>query len=126
MLVAKLLGGVEIDYTATLADGAATVTRKGGVGMDDICNDGDDHRINLTVTILDTVTGLTHTITGGNTYWWTDGNGSCDCNRWPADESGSHCRGDSGVCDGCHRFRVVCVEPLLPGYELEDFNRGYD
>ena len=93
---------------------------------DDICNDGDDHRVHLTVTILDTVTGLTHTITGGNTYWWTDGNGSCDCNRWPADESGSHCRGDSGVCDGCHRFRVVCVEPLLPGYELEDFNRGYD
>lgn len=63
-------------------------------------------------------------------YWWTEGNGACDCNR-------SVCLGKAnemeermcvkypelkswqGVCYGCKRFIAVDVRGDLEGYTKE-------
>lgn len=77
------------------------------------------HDVKIRVTILDTLTGRCETDSRWNTYHWTEGNGSCDCNR--------QLLFDAGHNPDCVsiRYRVIDVEPLLPGYSLEDFNEGY-
>ncbi len=89
------------------------------------------HDIPLTVTVLDTVTGEQGTQnTPFGTYWWAEGNGSCDCNRatfFPeqVNEAGNVVDEDTGYCRGCIRYRIVDAQPLLAGYTLADFNEGY-
>ncbi len=72
----------------------------------------------ISVDILDTETGEKVTKEGHSTYFWTEGNGFCDCNRTDRYD-------ESRYCLGCRRFLVVGVNPLLSGYTLDDFNRGY-
>ena len=80
------------------------------------------HTTKLTVTVLDTKTGETAVDRNGNTWDWTEGNWSCDCNR---ELMFGNDDGEEGRCQGSHRYRVVAVEPLLPGYALEEFNQHY-
>lgn len=73
----------------------------------------------ISVTILDIKTGQTKECHGWTELWWTEGNGSCDCNR--AIFMGHHHLG--GVCLGCNRYLIIKVNGSnLP---LEDFNGGY-
>lgn len=79
------------------------------------------HDIPIRVTILDTVTGeRKQDAWSFGTYWWTEGNGGCDCNRRVVFEGmdGDH------PCEN-KRYLIVAVEPLLPGYSVADFNGGY-
>lgn len=80
----------------------------------------------MTVTILDAETGerrdSSALFPGANTFWWAEGNGSCDCNRqllFEEDESGE----DTGVCLGHHRYVIVATsDPEVPIHSL---NQGY-
>ena len=59
----------------------------------------------ITVTILDTVTWEERTSASYSFYWWSEGNGSCDCNRellFGYDTS-------EGYCLGCHRYLIVAT-----------------
>lgn len=80
------------------------------------------HHIKVKVTIKDTVSGSVVEDSRFSTWWWTDGSGSCDCNR--SIFMGDRDPGDEHECV-CVRYRVVAVEPLLEGYTLDDFNQGY-
>ena len=87
-----------------------------------------DDEIELRVTILDTATGERYQGAEGYwVYWWTQGNGSHDCNR----DIGSSLDADSvSVDDGCfacqsERYLVVEVDPMPTGYTLADFNKDY-
>ncbi len=83
----------------------------------------------IQVTILDMETGHVRKSPpfpvgwkdGFGTYWWTEGNGSCDCNRrFVFDGPGFH----DQPCQS-KRYRIIAVEPLLDGFTLEDFNEYY-
>lgn len=90
------------------------------------------------VTIRDRQTGtVAPGMDGFNAYWWSEGNGSCDCNRgdlfpddlpegegeysldWMDDEP------FGPICRGRVRFEIITVEPMPEGMTLADFNRGY-
>lgn len=86
------------------------------------------HDLKITVTILDTQTGEIRQSPpypeewkngGFSTYWWTKGNGSCDCNRKIVFD-----REDDANCESV-RYRIIAVDPLLDSYTLDDFNDGY-
>jgi hypothetical protein len=63
----------------------------------------DDHHDRLyRPTILDRVTGRTHQGVAASLFWWTEGNGSCDCNRGPTPNFDVECK--------CERFVVVDVD----------------
>jgi hypothetical protein len=64
-------------------------------------------------TFLDLRTGKTTKGYDMSYFWWTEGNGSCDCNRvrgfgvaLAAELEAQH----SGVCYGCKRFVAIDVE----------------
>lgn len=81
----------------------------------------------LAVTVLDTVTGESRTLPFTfDPFWWTEGNGSCDCNRrlmfFPEHEPAR----EEGYCLGCERYRIVGVAPMPDGYTLDEFNEGYE
>lgn len=84
------------------------------------------HDIHVRVKLLDTSTGEERWADGQwgrfGTWWWTEGNGGCDCNRRLVFSHGDV--GDGTPCTSI-RYRVVAVEPLLDGYTLDDFNEGY-
>lgn len=88
-------------------------------------DDPDDaFDVPVRVTIRDTVTGDEREgMKGMCTWWWAEGNGSCDCNRELAFKPIEKLEG--GTCAGYLRYRIVAVDPLLPGYTLADFNQGY-
>lgn len=63
-------------------------------------------------TFLDLRTGKTAKGDDMSVFWWTEGNGACDCNRAPA--FGPDVRGElradfPGVCFGNKRFVAVDV-----------------
>jgi len=70
----------------------------------------------LTVTILDTEDGQTVEHSGMDYFWWTEGNGSCDCNReifsGKLDEEN-----DTNMCKNCERFLIVGVKNLPEEYD---------
>lgn len=78
----------------------------------------DPHEFDVTVRILDTKTGLTTTMVG-SVYLWTEGNGSCDCNR------GGLFDVDVGDICRAERFRIMDVEPMPAGYSIDEFNTHY-
>ena len=75
------------------------------------------------VTLWDAISGATVTVDSTeNLWWWTEGNGSCDCNRadfFPDVEV----LDDTGYCVGCKRFLVVSAAPPLDW--VVDANDGY-
>ena len=87
----------------------------------------------MVITLLDTVTGETCIVDNEpwDVWWWTQGNGSCDCNRKDYFDVEMP---DTGFCIGAHRFLVIKVDDVkntdfeecfdnLP--ELKDFNEDY-
>lgn len=81
------------------------------------------HDVPLSVTLLDVRTGRTAPGPAGyGTWWWTEGNGACDCNRAAGFEADYPIRDH---CAGKARYLVVAVSPMPDGYTLDDFNRGY-
>lgn len=89
--------------------------------------------------LRDLVTGQTADVDDDSTeWWWTEGNGSCDCNRacyFPdiEDELEAKMRHEhpellphQGICFGTKRIIVEWVHPDdLDGHDLADFNVGY-
>jgi len=72
------------------------------------------------VTILDTVTGEKRTTTDDDWsgYFWSEGNGSCDCNR----------AREFGIVSGCgsNRFLIVGVSGTIEEeYLYNDMNSNY-
>jgi len=78
------------------------------------------HRENITVTVLDTVTGETATDDRWTEYWWAEGNGSCDCNRDLLFDNDTE---DTGHCMGNHRYLIVASESK--SHNLLELNRNY-
>lgn len=69
----------------------------------------------MKVTILDTETGRTVENSDYDEHFWSEGNGSCDCNRSiislgleQADKIG-----EDGICKGAKRFLISKVEGAL-------------
>jgi hypothetical protein len=60
---------------------------------------------------LDIVTGKTVAVdqymSGFDLWWWSEGNGSCDCNRELLFKPDAEC---DGVCLGAHRYVAVDVD----------------
>ncbi len=79
----------------------------------------DRHTRLLKVTVLDTQTGKIMEDDTHAEWYWTFGNGSCDCNRRMLFGEDLP---DCGVCIGAKRYLVVEVDGLDPGV---DFNRDY-
>lgn len=88
----------------------------------------------LTVTVKDSVTGEQRTLpTLFDATWWSEGNGSCDCNRHglffpehPRAEPPDGLLVFESYCLGCVRYLIVDVSPMPPGWAVEDFNTGYE
>lgn len=81
----------------------------------------------MTITILDTSTGKTYTqVSSFDEYWWTDGNGGCDCNRklftvgYGLDDD-ELC----GVCIGRKQFLIIAANPMPSPDFLLLANHGY-
>jgi hypothetical protein len=78
----------------------------------------------MNVTLLDTKTGeradafeyFEHEF---DLYWWSGGNGSCDCNRMEVFGHGDP-EETGGYCHGCERYLVVDASGDLEGYSREE------
>lgn len=94
----------------------------------------------MKVVLLDTETGerkdCSHWLPEPTVFWWTQGNGSCDCNRALAFGGGDletehRCAQglDENICFGCRRWRVVAAAGDLEGYSEAEViklaNEGY-
>ncbi len=85
------------------------------------------------VTILDTITGKTksshwHSGKDDHGFYWSEGGGSCDCNRaiaiggWRLYEKQRAALGvDESRCLGCHRFVVADVHGEIEYRTKEEF-----
>jgi hypothetical protein len=70
------------------------------------CYGSHDH---LVPTLRDLETGETAKAEhDASLYWWSEGNGGCDCNRSGA--FGGDDNDDEAVCCGSHRYIVIDVE----------------
>jgi len=82
----------------------------------------------LTVTILDTEDGQTSEHSGMDYFWWTEGNGSCDCNR-EIFAGKLDIDNDTDICKHCERFLIVGVKNLPEGYDegaaIQEMNDEY-
>jgi len=61
-------------------------------------------------TFLDLRTGKTAKGFDASFFWWTEGNGACDCNRGMAFGLTHEELGTLGVCLGFRRFIAIDVE----------------
>ena len=90
----------------------------------------------MNVTLLDTKTGERATIQSEcGAFWWSEGNGSCDCNRAPhfpgameeidAAQRAAHpeLKAWQSLCFGCVRFVVVSSDD--PTFSFEEWNSDY-
>lgn len=66
-------------------------------------------------TFFDLRTGRTAKGDDLSVFWWTEGDGACDCNRAIAFDRGA-LHGEGRSCLGCKRFIAIDVEGDL-GYE---------
>lgn len=79
----------------------------------------------MRATILDTATGETAIDDRPDTWYWTDGNGACDCNRelrFP-EVPGVRAHNDTGICQGAQRYLIVAADTDLAS--LEELNSNY-
>jgi hypothetical protein len=79
------------------------------------------------VTVLDTQTGETKESTYDATlFWWSDGNGGCDCNRgllWGEELTAKQHKltgVPEGHCLGSKRFLVVSAKGDLEGLTVKE------
>lgn len=98
----------------------------------------------MIVTILDTKTGEVRTCAEWcskndfDLYWWSEGNGSCDCNRAIAFNGGDSALYEEqqkalgledNTCLGCHRWLIVGVQGDTDGINVRRAiamcNQGY-
>lgn len=77
----------------------------------------------MKVNILDTQTGITHE-TGDDYdgYWWSQGNGSCDCNRRIM-MGVPQVTGAGMKCEGHERFLIVMASDSQ--FSMAELNDGY-
>ena len=81
------------------------------------------------VVLFDTETNKTAiaTMFNINEFWWSEGNGSCDCNR---EIVFGHDASDTGVCLGNKRYIAVDITGEITNVEknrlLSLFNQDYD
>jgi hypothetical protein len=61
-------------------------------------------------TFLDLRTGKTAKGDDMSVFWWTEGNGGCDCNRRLAFPDATDPAWIDGYCCGCKRFVAIDVE----------------
>lgn len=82
---------------------------------------------NICVTVLDTVTGKTVVSDRENcAYWWSEGNGGCDCNRgtlFDLDGNDPWLSLPEDYCCGSKRFIVIAADTSL--YSLGEMNADY-
>lgn len=92
----------------------------------------DPRQRKISVTLLDTKTGRrVKTGEEHSSFFWAEGNGSCDCNRchyFPGSEdeireNPPYDEEDYWVCFGCNRFLIV--EAPADIYTLREFNQDY-
>ena len=98
--------------------------------------------VDMNITVLDTVSGKKvesrdSQFNDCSVWWWTEGNGGCDCNRailFPEidEEMDAKMRSDHpeieshySYCYGEKRFLIINVDLMPEGYTLADFNDGY-
>ena len=79
----------------------------------------------MNVLLLDTKTGIRKysnewSDVDFSVYWWTEGNGSCDCNRALVFDIEDNNHTNSGMCLGTNRFLVVDVSGDLEGHSKEE------
>lgn len=88
------------------------------------------------VTLKDTVTNkIAKTTDDESVFWWTEGNGACDCNRilhFPEVDEAEYMKEqglDDNYCLGHRRFIAVAVEGCMEGYTedelITELNRNY-
>jgi hypothetical protein len=88
-------------------------------------------------TFLDLITGKTAKGDDSSLFWWSEGNGACDCNRViqfdesVVDEMDAQMRKDhpdmlphQSFCYGCKRFVAIDVEGDLEGNTKEQVLAG--
>lgn len=73
--------------------------------------------IPITATVLDIETGKRRACSKYDYFWWSEGEGSCDCNR----ELLFGNKTNTGFCLGCERY--VVVEASLG--DVRELNDGY-
>ena len=76
----------------------------------------------ITVTLLDTQTGERADADHGSLWYWTEGNGSCDCNR---ELVFGHGDVGSSTCLGGRRYLVVDATNAPWDEPLHWYNREY-
>lgn len=72
---------------------------------------------NITVKVLDTITGNIAVSSEHSFLWWSEGNGSCDCNRELLFDS------DLNWDKPCVSVRYVIIETSYG--DLSELNAGY-
>lgn len=83
----------------------------------------DRHHDPIRVTLLDTVTMQRVVRDDWTHWWWSEGNGSCDCNRSIAFDVEDPNEDENGCsfCMGCKRFLIVETSTN----DIAEFNHGY-
>lgn len=119
---AIMLVGSIVDTQPVILDHPVGMAEAAGVAVETV---GDP----MKVTILDTESGIRTALDDYATaYWWSEGNGSCDCNRssYVGVDLGFNRIGDSnlGVCAGHKRFLIVDHDERAE-YSLRDMNHRY-
>lgn len=77
----------------------------------------------ISVTLLDTLTGETEqTARYFSGFWWSEGNGSCDCNRNFNELDDAP---EVNYCIGSHRYLIVAVQHYFGDKTIWDFNESY-
>lgn len=113
---------MDLYFIPLLGNLAPTPTRiisvNDGVFLLNRAEDDDLHDAPIAVTLWDSVTGETLENAGGSWYWWTEGNGSCDCNRGILFD---HRYAGDGMPCVSKRYYVVATSRG----DIADFNPGY-
>jgi hypothetical protein len=77
----------------------------------------------MQVEIWDSVTGQFHQVEEDyDFFWWSEGNGSCDCNR--AIFMGVDVGSSENTCLGCKRFIITAFKLSKPIEQQHDMNIG--
>lgn len=109
---------IELGPSSTVSTSTTTINQGETItGEVELTTDSDEDEPPITVMVCDTHTGVRVESSKYPYYWWTEGNGSCDCNRellFGPDTS-------RGVCLGNHRYLIIRTSYG----SLAELNNGY-